>query len=232
MRLLRSLVTGLGLLALLLAAAVVVLPARSANACWDGVYADTGRMRLLQADDAPWSPERVRHVARWVARIEALLPARSSLSVEHGQVELCGAEGSEDFGCVEPDDGWRGGDLEALFTLVADLVDADEGQRARARSLNGQALTVQVAVSRYADRAAAFADELQQRLGDEPLFGFVEVGGFPADNRFAHVIDVSTGASAPRHRVVVGAFLDAAEARAAARRVREVTGHRAFVRPL
>jgi len=115
---------------------------------------------------------------------------------------------------------WNGS-LPALFHQVATACHATRAERASAMSTVTQLYTVQVGALRNeanANRLAAEIDALE--LGTH---GFIEFGGFPANNATAHVI--SEGAV---YRVWVGAFLDRREAEAVA----AALGEGAYVRSL
>lgn len=215
--------------ALLLGA--TLLPSGKANACWDGVFLDTGRVTISDLDLMDgFDVEQTRQVGRWIARIEELLPARVNLTVEFGRLEMCGAHGNDDFGCIEPDEQWRT-DLPALFEMVADMVQASPDDRARARRVERRPLTVQVAATGRRS-ARRLVSRIHRELRDDPLFGFLEVGGFPAENDFARVIPQRTRRGSKVYRVVVGAFLDKAEARLARDRIEQLVGLDGFVRAL
>lgn len=181
-----------------------------ALACWDGTYAVVGRVEL-SSDELEWSTGQVVATATWLGRIDAVLPDDASLRIDHGTAT------------VEYDDGtsfdvsWSGDSLEALFVRVAHETGASPDRVRAARRHVTPVFTVQV--------AALPGREAAERLTTliEGEHGFLEVGGFPADNPTAHVVEEG-GA----HVVLVGAFLDRSEAAAVASAI----GPRAFVRQL
>lgn len=181
-----------------------------ALACWDGTHAVVGRVEL-SSGSLEWSVHEVVTIATWLGRIDAVLPDDASVRIEH------------DVAIVERDDGtsfevsWPGGSLETLFTRIAHETGAGRARVRAARRHVTPVFTVQVAS--MPGREAA--ERLTTMIEGE--HGFLEVGGFPADNPTAHVVEEG-GA----HVVLVGAFLDRSEAAAVASAI----GPRAFVRQL
>lgn len=119
---------------------------------------------------------------------------------------------------------WHDGHYLTLFREVARIVGASPADVARARSLETPVYVVQVGV--FAERRGADALAAQVSSRDEAEHGFLEAGGFPADNPEAHVVTIASAREL--HRVYVGAFVDRGEAEALAASL----GERAFVRAL
>lgn len=201
------------LLTCTLALSLLVAPS-SAQACWDGVYASVGHVTLQQGPGAvTWNAAQLENYALWLGRVNALLPPDGELTLEYDYAELnCG------FGNVEVT--WNGA-FSRLFREVATACRASPAERRRAMATETTLYTIQVAATHDAANATRVADEINARELD--AHGFVEIGGFPANNPAAHVI--SDGET---HRVWVGAFLDRTEAGAVAREL----GEGAYVRRL
>ncbi len=220
----------LGFLVLSAAVTAALFIAQPSRACWDGAYVETARVTMTESQLGDrWTPALARNVGRWTARIEALLPENVHLTVQHGVIEICGADGDEDFGCVEPDAEWTDGELSSLFEAVAQAIDVDPNQRQLAQRLKVRTRTVQLGSFSSRKGAQLLAMKASAALDDADidLFGFLEVGSFPADNAHIHVVE-----DGQRFRVVVGAYLDPAEARLAARQIAAVSKLRPSVRPL
>lgn len=225
---LRSL--GLGLLGISAVIASLLLVARPSYACWDGVYVETSRVTLTESGLGDrWTPELARDMGIWMARVEALLPDGVLLTVQHGIIEVCGAQGNEAFGCVEPDEEWTSGKLERLFERVAEALDVDEGTRAAALAVARKPMTVQLGSFKTKKSAERLARRIEGALAkiDADVYGYIEVGGFPANNVAVHVVTENK-----RHRVVVGAYLDHVEAKLAAAKIAAATKRKAYVRAL
>ncbi len=201
----------------------LALSSATARACWDGHQASVGNVTLSSADTA-WSPTRARELAAWLARIDALLPAGTTLSAEHGYVSLCPSDGPS---CEEWE--WDERSLAALFREVAVRAGASARTIRSARAIRRDVLVVQIAA--FADRARA--DALETRISESGLGepGFYEAGGFPANNPFAHVVEAASGGRVV-HRVVVGAFVDRQQAERVREGLARELGARAIVRPL
>lgn len=210
----------------LAAALVPCLVPTHASACFDGISASSDRVTIAVAGDDVWSPEVARHWARWVGRISALVPEGKTLQVIHGTVEICEA-GTDD--CRIADVTWDDGRLFTLFELTADLFAAPRTTIAAARHADGHPLTVQVAAS--GDRWAA--ERLAQRINaaELELSGFLDVGGFPSTNAYAHVV-ASPISDVPTYHVVVGAFLERGDAEAALGLLDSELGVHGYVRAL
>ncbi len=213
------------LVALAFGALAAVLPAR-AQACFDGLSATGEGVRIIQVQEAQWDPATARRMASWVTRLEALVPARTTIEITNGSVSC------EGDGCANP--AWidlPSGDMVQAFAATADLVGADAASIARAGRLTSSVFTVQV----YAgSRKGALA--MRERihaldvaaLGD--LAGFYSEGGFPAVHPVAHVLhDPSEGTDT--HRVVVGVHRRVGEAREIVPILR-AAGFPGFARPL
>ncbi|MBX7192214.1 MAG: SPOR domain-containing protein [Sandaracinaceae bacterium] len=187
-----------------------------AGACWDGFSATVGDVQEYGSDTS-WGLAQVEERARWLGRIDALLPDGATVMDEWGTVSVY-------VGDEEHDLEWRDGHYLTLFREVARIVGASPETIRRARRLETPVYVVQAGA--FADRAAAerYASELSE--DEAATHGFLEAGGFPADNPEAHVVSVP--GVRELHRVYVGAFVDRAEAEAVA----ATLGGHAFVRTL
>lgn len=206
------------LLPLLLGLVLVCLAPRRASACWDGFLAATPHLTVM-GSDTQWSLSRAEHLAEWLPRIEALLAARG-VTVEAS------------FGQAYFDDetvSYEEREMDRLFDALADALGASDAERRRAMSARGDAHTVQLAATRDLDAARALAARINEQ--EEDSHGFYEAGGFPARNDVAHVVEVTGAAGQPVYRVLVGTFLDRAEASRVAALLRPITGE-AFLRRL
>lgn len=200
--------------------------ARPAHACFDGVVIDGARTSIAMETDATWSPEAARHWARWVGRIDALVPEGKQLVVSFGVIEVCG-DGHVD--CVELPITWDDGRAFTLFELAADHFAPGGKAIAAARRSGRTPLTVQVAATRDATAAAALVERIDAaELG---LEGFFNAGGFPSTHGYAHVVQ-SWDETGARYEVVVGAFLDREHADEAAMQLQETLDLHGFVRAL
>ncbi len=207
-----------------------LLAAPRAEACWDGYAAAVGRVSLSVADDIAWTPSSVREIALWSARIDALLPPRTRLESELGAVTFCNTLPDGQCGDSVAELPYSGDPLPALFGKTAIVTHASSKEISRIMALSVAPLTVQVFASKSERRADAVAASIDAAgAGDH---GFINVGGFPANNPTAHVVAGNDAAGNPIHRVFVGAFLDRKEAIAAEANVRKELGIKGFVRPL
>lgn len=226
----------LGFLGLTSTVAAALLIAHPSAACWDGVYVETPRVTLTSAElGDQWTPQLARDVGLWVARVEAFLPDDVLVTVQHGVIEICGVDGNEDFGCVEPDDEWSDGELATLFAAVARAAGVDDATKQRAKQVSVSPQTVQLGVFRSKRAAHRYALTATKALEDvdTDLFGYLEAGAFPADNAFVHVVESrSSRTNKPRYRVVTGAFIDPAEARLTAAQIKAATNMKVQVRSL
>ena len=221
----------LALLAALPALAFASLAATPrAEACWDGYAAFVGRVSLSVPDDAAWSPPLVREVALWGSRIDALLPPGTGLDSELGSVTYCKTGPAGPCGESLADLPYGVDPLPTLFGKTALLTHASGREIRRIMALTVLPLTVQVFASKSGRRAEALAASIDAAgAGDR---GFINVGGFPANNPTAHVVAGKDAAGDPIHRVFVGAFLTRGDAALAEARARKVLGIKGFVRPL
>lgn len=207
--------------ALVVAVSLVAFPHR-AHACWDGHYAHVGNVELMGGGEGEeWSAAQARELATWLGRIDALLPRDGSgtVRVEWGTATVA-------IGEVETTFTWNGRSMAALFRGVAAVTRADLAMVRAAMSTAMQVTTVEAAA--FASRARAEALAAQIAADGRGEHGFLEVGGFPAENPVVHIVE---GADAGRRRifrVVVGAFVDVAEAE----RVRVAVGASSVVRSL
>jgi sporulation related protein len=212
----------------LLTCSLALLAALAPNlalACWDGIAVTTDKVIIAIEGEEPWSPEQARHWATWIARIDALVPEGKTLSITHGFVEVC-EQGSA---CEQLDATWNDASPFWMFEHTADLFDVSRKDIAAARRTAATPLTVQIAASnnlRAAEELAASINEAGLELS-----GFIDVGGFPSSNAYAHVV-ASNSLDAVAYHVVVGAFLEHGEAEAAMRVVEGELGMHGFVRPL
>lgn len=208
-------------LALVAALSSTLLPSL-AHACWDGVALSTDKLTIQRFDTQSWSPEEVRHWAKWVARVDALLPEGSHLDVFEGDATFC--DGQKE--CVEIGTGLTPFEL---FERTADAVHASRATIHAARRMESTPYTVQVAASH--DLAAA--EKLATRINEAELglHGFYEAGGFPSFNAYAHVVE-SFGPDDTQYHVVVGAFLAKDEATNAMDVIASELGMHGFVRKL
>jgi SPOR domain len=211
------------LVASLVTAVLTGLPA-TAHACWDGTAIVTERTSIAIEGEASWSPEQARRWASWAARIDALVPEGQNLSTNFGIVELCDAEGT----CSTLSETWQG-DGFTLFELTAAATGASRRTIARARHRDVAPLTVQVAASHDLEAAMHLASRINEaELG---LSGFMDVGGFPSSNPYAHVVESEQDGQIT-YGVVVGAFLGREDAETARAALSAELGLRGFVRPL
>jgi hypothetical protein len=190
-------------LAALATVVALVFAASPAQACWDGYQAGVGRVGVLEASlVGEWSPQEALHVARWLSRTERLLPPDAELFVElgHATCEGPGCGSAREFE-VDLDD-WP-----QAFDVIAARLGASRETIDAARALEPKVFTVQVFAG---SRAGATIIKQKVLAAGKSLHGFYSAGGFPAPHDDAHIL--RDGAT---YRVVVGAFLDEAEARAA-----------------
>ena len=199
-----------------LVAALVLFVPSIADACWDGYSAQVGNVSA-SGDDTTWDEATVRNHALWLGRINALLPQNAQIVVQLGFVTLDVGNTSDEFA-------WHDGDYRTLFDAVATRVGSSSEAKQRAMRTKTPVYVVQAGAFVKESRAEAWAAALSQR--DEAEYGFIQTGGFPADNPEAHV--VTTSGKRKLHRVYVGAFLQRTEAEKLAKRL----GGGAFVREL
>lgn len=197
-----------------LVAACALFVSSMADACWDGYSAQVGNVSA-SGDDTTWDEATVRNHALWLGRINVLLPQDAQMVVQLGFVTL-------DVGSTSNEFEWHDGDYRTLFDAVAIRVGSSEAAKLRAMRTKTPVYVVQAGAFVKESRAEAWATALSQR--DEAEYGFIQTGGFPADNPEAHV--VTTPGKRKLHRVYVGAFLQRAEAEKLAKRL----GGGAFVR--
>lgn len=211
-----------------LAALTLGAPA-TASACWDGVSIGTERMTLsipTDVDRAEWTAERARSYAKWAGRLDALIPEGKTVSVEFGWITICDVAADS---CTEHHIMWEDDYLPNLFEILADATEASNAKIMAARRLNTKPLTVQVAASSSLYGAEALAERInEQMLG---LNGFLDIGGFPAINDDAHVVESYKGDRVTYH-VVVGSFLERDKAKKAADTLEHDLGLKTLVRTL
>jgi hypothetical protein len=174
-----------------------------------------------------WTPARARELADWLVRVEALVPPGHVATACEFTIDVCKAGSSSS--CVGGER-WERQTYWGFFRTVARLVKAKPAVVRAALQKQATPFTVQVAVGYDAAGARALARRLNRTPPAE--HGFYEAGGFPAQNDAVHVIADRDDEGAPIYRVVVGAYLTRAEARATAAKLRTAAGLRSFVRPL
>jgi len=208
-------------------ALALALPSR-AYACWDGYTGSAPRASLcMMGGPVNWSPATGRELADWLVRIAALVPPGSTANACEFTISVC--EGGSSDRCLGGDK-WERQTYWRFFRTVARLVKATPALVRAALQKRATPFTVQVGVG-YDERGArALATRLNRTKPAE--HGFYEAGGFPADNDVAHVIAAQDDEGTPTYRVVVGAYLTRAEAKATVTQVRAETGVQGFVRPL
>ncbi|MEP7120314.1 MAG: SPOR domain-containing protein [Byssovorax sp.] len=208
-----------------------VLSAPRAEACWDGYSVSVGRVSLSVAgEEAEWTPALVREVALWGTRIDALLPTGTRLDSELGSITFCATSPDGACGASVAELPYSPDDLPTLFGKMAIVTHGSSNDIRRIMALNVEPLTVQVFAGKSARRAAAVAASIDAAGAGE--HGFINVGGFPANNPSAHVVDGKDAAGHPVHRVVVGAFLSRGDAARVLASVRRALGIKGFVRAL
>lgn len=206
------------------AAALALVAPRDAAACFDGYTAAIGKVSLMRSlPVASWSPDDARHVARWGARIDALVPAGAHLDVISSYVSCTSASGA--CGSVTEIDAGSA-DLRRLFQEVGTAFGASPGALRAAQRIEPALYTVQIFAG--SERGAKAMKKRVADLG-AGAHGFYEAGGFPSVNDTAHVLRDST--SGALHRVVVGVFLSKADAEAALAEMR-AQGLTGFTRDL
>jgi len=217
------------LASVVLAAVLVALPS-PARACWDGYKGRSPSVSMcVMTGPARWSPETARELADWLVRIAALVPPGHEAEACELSVHVC-EEGSSErcLGSAR----WERETYWAYFRNVARIVKAKPAAVRAALQRRATPLTVQVAVG-YDERGArALATRLNRTHPAD--HGFYEAGAFPSDDSkdVVHVVADRDDEGAPIFRVVVGAYLTRAEAKATVARLRADAGVRGFVRPL
>ena len=124
--------------ALVIASPACLIPA-TASACWDGLAAGGDGVSISLWQDASWNPARARQMAVWVTRLEAIVPADTSIEIMNGSLS-CGGAGCPDGAFLEV----RPGDLAHAFDAAAKLFGTPRAAAARAKSLPSSLFTVQV----------------------------------------------------------------------------------------
>lgn len=203
-------------------ALVLGLFSSPAFACWDGYAASYGRVTVM-GPDIVWDAKKADLLARWLPRIDALVPAGETLEVYFTEAALSGGRTVE----------FPAERYDVLFARLAGLVGSSASDRRAAMNAAREAVTIQIAATR--DRASA--DALAASLSDMDdenavqAHGFYEAGGFPAFNPAVHVITRHEADGSEVYQVVVGAFVDRAHA-AEAQADLATRGFRAFIRPI
>jgi hypothetical protein len=227
---------------LVVAVMVAVSGPSRAEACYDGYEANVRNAAASVGFGSVWHPEVARHVATWLTRVDALLPAGVTVTVYPWSVECEGKACATTSVALDVRAGFK-----AAFAATARNVGADARTMRRAGALAADPVTVQVyAGSQQTARAIAERISNHQPGGeagenwvgspdDEGAAnwsGFYEAGGFPAFRPAAHVVRATLPDGSVVHRVVVGAFLTVADAEVVRASVEAATGARGFVRPL
>jgi len=185
-------------------------------ACWDGFYAQVGNVNET-GDDTTWDEATLQHHAKWLGRINALLPKNTTVFSDHGFVTLTIDGQDREFT-------WDDRHYRTLFDSVAHNVGASKIDRQRALLADTRIYVVQTGAFISESRARKLAEAISQ--DDNAEHGFFQAGGFPADNPEAHVVTSTTRRKL--HRVYVGAFVNRGEAESLSKRL----GRGAFVREL
>lgn len=222
----------LALACLLMANLLTALCATPARACWDGYVAQHGTVEIFGSNEV-WDAEQARLLAGWIVRLQRLVGERR-LQVYWGEADFDGKTIT-----------FPQGRYDILFSRLATRLGVSAQERRAARRAVVVPTTVQIAATRNADHARAMANQLFRRsfnhalagdgAGDDSFVshhGFYEAGGFPSDNRSVHVVEGEDASGAPVYRLVVGAFLDRAEAMATVASLRTEQGISGFVRDL
>ena len=173
-----------------------------ASACWDGFFAQHEQVTVY-GGDTEWSPDRVRELALWVPRLQALIGQRA-MDVYFDNADV------DELGSVE----FPEGHYDVLFRLLAQKFGVSQAEQRAAMAIEIAPLTIQIAATRDRARAEALVDRLMARdQSDDELeaidgvHGFFEAGGFPADNASFHVVEKTGDDGAPVYQVLAGAFL-------------------------
>ncbi len=206
--------------ALLVATLLLASAPTRASACWDGFYASVGDVQESGSDES-WDEALVAHRARWLGRIDALLPDGASVMIDHGFAELA-------VGTTTLELAWPDGRYGTLFHSIAAALGSSPAVVAGALAVESPVYVVQTGAFGDERRAAAQASAVDAAA--LVSHGFMEVGGFPATNPVTRVVSAPTPRTAVR--VTAGAYLDIAEAQASARALRERGFANAFVRRL
>jgi hypothetical protein len=187
-----------------------------AAACWDGYHAKARRVTI----DGPGDRESVptAEVARWLVRIDALLDGDP-------------LEASFGFATMGDDElHYRTDDLASLFDAVAEETGANASRRASARARSASLYVIQLAAGGDETGARRVAQRANESRA--ATHGFLEIGGFPADNPRARVVIEPDARGRRLFKVHTGTFLDLAEARRVARELAAELGGTPWVRPL
>lgn len=213
----RSILAGTAALALVLG-----LCTSPAFACWDGYAASYGRVTVM-GGDMVWDAKKAELLARWLPRIDAIVPAGETLEVYFTEAALSGGRTVE----------FPAERYDVLFSRLAGAIGTSASDRRTAMNAAREAMTIQIAATRDRARADALVASLSD-MDDEhavQAHGFYEAGGFPAFNPAVHVITRREADGSEVHQVVVGAFVDRARA-AEVRADLASRGFRAFIRPI
>jgi len=219
-------------LACAVVALAITLSSRTADACWCGYSGTVRDVAITEpmpgSDDCPvaWDPVVVRAWATWLVRLDRVLPAGMRLESFAGEATVTATPGGVPRTVAEIS--W-GEDFEALFAAIARL-EADSTRVRVARQQEAKVFTVQVFATRSEARASRVSEQLD-RAGEVDR-GFFFAGNAPAANPAAHVIRETDARGRLLYKVLVGAFVDLASARASAQALTRQTTLETFVRQL
>ena len=223
----------------IVAATITTLIAGSACACWDGFSATVGRVTFSAPgndSDGVLRFGTAKAVARWGARLDALLPAGTTLEVGFGQVSLCNANDEcESFelkdwsGAASDSEPKLNARLKRVFRQTVAELNLSSVANAALRT-RGRLFSVQVGSFRARRFAQKMADRINQQHANGSLpwehHTFYSAGGFPALHDVAYLARVNVAGRGVFYRVIVGAFTTSREAIAHQKRIQE-TGRKA-----
>ena len=198
--------------------------AAPAHACFDGFSVASERVGATMRTDGSWRLAEARTMARWTARLEALLPAGATMTMESvWSVGVCSAQGEcQDVAAMDgSDDPILGAGLEQqmarVFERTASTLGVSARQRALARGTKATLYVVQIGAFRSwgaaSDLAAKINMNAQHGSPGWEHHTFYSAGGYPALHNPVAVHGTEVGAET-MHRVIAGVFVDADEARA------------------
>lgn len=198
----------------------------SAHACFDGFVVRGEQLGVTWHTGGDFRMAEARVMARWGARVQALLDDDRFLRLESRYAsELCEGAG-ENTTCqalvIYPDDDamWSttlDEHMRRVFDRAAEATGATRKQRARALAAPAVLYQVQIGSFRSARGADHLVGELAYSEAWEP-HTFYSAGGFPAIHPIVYRHDVDVN-GARFHRVIAGLFVDAVQARAHRKRL-------------
>jgi hypothetical protein len=201
-------------------AASMQLPA--AHACFDGFSVTSKQVSATVHTDGKWRLSEARTMARWTARLDALLSKGGSLAMQTlWSGTVCGTDDCQDvtyFGNDEDTSRWTlDAKMARVFETTAKTLGRSPQQLTRARQAKAVLYSVQIASFRSAGRARNLVDELNldAQMGDMDWEAelFYSAGGYPAIHNPVHEVAVDVGGTT-FHRVVAGLFVDPDDAQA------------------